>query len=164
MRFSGVEMTAQESLAEAEVSADQPAKDVVRIVQVQTDELEGLWPSVLPWLEGLIEEVSLARMTPDDWKKRIEENEAQLFVVWADLERKPLAVFVTQMDDYPRARVLSIPLLAGRERKRWEHLLHDVEAWARRSGCTQVEIPGRPGWGRIYPEYEARHVVFVKEL
>lgn len=39
-----------------------------------------------------------------------------------------------------------------------------IEAWFREKGCEFSEWSGRPGWERIFPEYQRHAVVLRKKL
>jgi hypothetical protein len=39
-----------------------------------------------------------------------------------------------------------------------------LEDIARTGGCIAMRIPGRKGWGRVFPGYEERYRVFEKPL
>jgi hypothetical protein len=72
---------------------------------------------------------------------------------------------VTDIQDYKNgwraARVLG---LGGKQMKRWIHLIKEIEQWASQWGCDAIEIVGRKGWGRMYPDYEPIEYVYAKEL
>lgn len=88
----------------------------------------------------------------------------QLWIAWDTQERDALAALVTEICDYPTRRVARALLLAGRQANRWRHLVTTLESWARGEGCAALEMVGRPGWGRLFPDYAEIERVFSKEL
>lgn len=74
-------------------------------------------------------------------------RQLQLWVVRCGAETR--ACGVTRIEDYPRARVCGMLLVAGKEMDSWLHFDKDIEAWAREQGCTAMEGPGRRGWERV---------------
>jgi hypothetical protein len=90
-----------------------------------------------------------------------------LSVVWCALEQdgELLAVCVTELTVYPSGRkVCEIVYGAGDEMHRWKSLLSVIEEYALAEDCNSVEIRGRPGWGRVFPEYQEVYRVLEKEI
>jgi hypothetical protein len=73
------------------------------------------------------------------------------------------AAAVTEITSYPQCRVLRFVLAGGdiEDIKAWEP---KIVEWARGLGCTQVEIFGRPGWERIFKDYQRLCVVLLKDI
>lgn len=59
------------------------------------------------------------------------------------------SVLVTQIQEYPRARVLQLCYAAGRlaDLEPW---LDAVLAWGKSKGCTKAVMIGRRGWERTF--------------
>jgi hypothetical protein len=75
-----------------------------------------------------------------------------------------MGVIVTEVLQYPNRKVCGVIQCAGKGLHEAKHLMADLEQWARNIGCSLMEIQGRPGWGRVYPDYREDFRVFVKEL
>jgi len=43
-------------------------------------------------------------------------------------------------------------------------LMEPLEGWARQNHCDAIEIQGRKGWGRIFPEYRPSLWCYTKAL
>lgn len=70
---------------------------------------------------------------------------------------------VTQVLEYPKARVLRI-WLAGGDLEEIKYFLPAADNYARSVGCSEIEVEGRLGWERVLTGYEKRRVILVKEL
>lgn len=117
-------------------------------------EIPEAWETVRPLIARALE--YNPRFTPEDIRERLIDGQAQLFVT-------PDTVCVTEIVNYPRAKVLNIFLVAGRMPVPY---LAAVEAWARSMGCAEIEETGRPGWEKALGTlgYQRRAVTMVKQL
>lgn len=75
-----------------------------------------------------------------------------------------LAVLVTEVHEYTSKRVCRLIQGAGEGLHRWKHLVDVIEKWAASAGCTAIEMHGRRGWGKVYPDYAPLYTVFAKEI
>lgn len=65
-------------------------------------------------------------------------------------EYAPLAVVVSGVRQYPRARVYEVPFIAGRKLSLWHKpLLATLDAHARVMGCTSIMGFDRKGWTKF---------------
>jgi hypothetical protein len=53
---------------------------------------------------------------------------------------------------------------AGHEKKRWLPYIKSIEDFAKEEGCSSVQIWGRRGWGREFPDYKLVQVKLEKAL
>lgn len=75
------------------------------------------------------------------------------------------ACSVTQVVNYPLARVLSILIISGSVSENWLRFERDFTDYARKQYCTQMEGYGRRGWQRLAPEgWEPVQVILRKKL
>jgi hypothetical protein len=76
-----------------------------------------------------------------------------------------LAALVTEIQEHVNGwKAARIIALGGRQMERWVHLISGVEEWAVSWGCDSLEIVGRKGWGKLYPEFEPIEYVYAKGL
>lgn len=59
------------------------------------------------------------------------------------------SVVVTEIREFPRAKVLHV-VLAGGTLKALEPMLEPLLNWGRAQGCSRVMMLGRPGWTRTF--------------
>ena len=94
-------------------------------------------------------------------------GDVQLWAVMDTREEnaKPIAAVVTELAKYPNGfKSCQVMLAGGGEMRRWKHLIATLEEFARDEGCDTIEIVGRPGWGRLYPDYREIERWFEKEI
>ena len=59
---------------------------------------------------------------------------------------------ITQIEEYPAAKVLQILWVCGRLPRSWRSILRTLERWGEAKGCSEVETGGRFGWERQLAE------------
>lgn len=102
--------------------------------------------------------------TPSDCYRKIEREQATLWVVEKDMEIK--AAIVTEILEYPACKTLNIWILAGKEFAAWADLVVAAEAYGRAQGCEWIEATGRPGLQRLLKEmgFNVPRVVCGKKI
>lgn len=118
---------------------------------VATADLPQVWPVVEPWLAR-----ACARPGSDieaaDLRGLCDAGSATLVLIGPG----PVAAGVVQVAEHHDGRRFAAILAVGGARARaWRHTLAEIEAGARRLGCTTVEWIGRRGWARLLPDYAA---------
>ena len=75
------------------------------------------------------------------------------------------AAIVTQIEQYPRKRVLEVMFLGGSDLRDWLDDAMDVLiAHAQQTGCDHLATLGRPGWARVLGARRTGDVVLVRPL
>ena len=115
----------------------------------------------LDWLEAALQGDPRATVTVT-----LADVEAERAQLWGILSGEELmAVVVTRILTFGSfCRALRIQLCGGEQLHSWKHLLPELEGHARNLQCHLVEIQGRRGWGRVFPEYRERSILLEKEL
>jgi hypothetical protein len=101
----------------------------------------------------------------DDILSAIKQRDMQLWVVHEDDELK--AVCVTEIRQWPQAKILTAIIVAGHDMQNWVHALDDtLTRYAVAHGCKAIEAHGRKGWRPTLSELGWRDVVvtYVKEI
>src|SRR5579859_3701051 len=123
------------------------------------DELDALWPRFEPLVRlGL--KYGVGRFTAEDVKASIADGRRQLWATVPDGD----CILVTQIDQYPQAKVGHIFLCAGRLPKAWREILFHVTEWLKAEGCRAVELNGRRGWARKLRDFHVPMILLRKEL
>lgn len=136
----------------------------VELLCLPPEEVHKAWPLLEPILARV---VSLTpKLELEDVLALTQSGDFQLWVMWDSAQRETLAVFTTELAPYPSGwKTVRINLLAGQEMERWTRILiSGIEQWAIAEGCDAVELVGRRGWGRVYPDYELIEHTFSKDL
>lgn len=111
---------------------------------VQTRLVAAVWDEVAPILKPAIE-IAAGRHTLQSTQDQLRSGYMQLFLAVRD--DKPCAVAVSQVVEYPSADWLVVLFCAGMELPEWgADGIAAIEDWARRCGCSGVEIVGSSDW------------------
>jgi len=115
---------------------------------IQPGELDEFWPIAAPMLELGLKHGTGNRWTVAALRKSIAENRCYLWLAWPGRD----CALVTQIEDYPAAKLLQILWVGGRLPENWRAILAALERWGVGQGCTEVETGGRFGWERQLAE------------
>ena len=122
------------------------------IFRVFPQNISGIWPQVSKVLAPAI------AMTPthndEDVRLACMSGRADLWVQWEEPIVESAAT--TEFVAYPRGMWLRIWLGACRSDKKQDSkgFLDAFKEWARVNGCRGLEIAGRIGWARRFPEFK----------
>jgi hypothetical protein len=115
------------------------------------------------WIESFLLMVDRFDWTLEDVRADLESGEAQLWGIKEGDE--VLGIWITKIQ---KSRSLTwgllwicagAPLDVGVEFYR-----RYTEPWFIEKGCDFIEIAGRPGWGKVFTDYNETARMFVKEL
>lgn len=90
-----------------------------------------------------------------------------LYQAWVYIEDgKIVALVVSRIEPFPTGlKVLWVETATGEHRERWQRLAVDtLEEFARGEGCGLIRLVARPGWQRVFRDYEVSHVLLDKRL
>jgi hypothetical protein len=133
----------------------------VSVTHVKVHELDDHWDEMVKLLStipGVCDRYTMA-----DIRKWHDAEEMQAWRIFDVDSGKTIAVFCTEAHDWPSKRVLAIPFIAGHDMERWLGFLPALERFAKDEGFDEVELSGRPGWGKV-TGYEERYRVFTKDI
>jgi hypothetical protein len=137
-----------------------PAEDVPRV-----------WGLVEPHLAKAF--ALSPKITSDSALEACMNERSQLWLIWApeDLAANGergvvLGGVLTDLcvyeSDLKACRVIGC---GGVEFERWgRKALEMIEKWALWEECTVVEMIGRKGWGRVFPDYAPVETTYAKEI
>lgn len=111
---------------------------------IQPGELDRFWPVAAPLLARGLEHGTGYRWTLPALRRSVAESRRHLWLAWPGQD----CALVTQIEDYPAAKVLQILWAGGTLPGNWRALLAALERWARAQGCSEIETGGRAGWAR----------------
>lgn len=108
---------------------------------------------VEPYLHG--------RMDAEDLLLLCEHDRMLLWIVTDD-DDNYIASIVTQVSEYPKARVITFVACAGKNMRTWLHAASVIiRDYAKKKGCTIWEIWARPAWKRVLSKYSVRELLTV---
>jgi hypothetical protein len=107
--------------------------------------VEQFWPHVVPLIERALRK-SESDLTTDHIKAKIDSGKSLLWIIW---DVALLGSGTTEIQKLENGRkVCVITTCAGRNHGIWEHVLNDIERYAKQEGCDAVRFYGRSGWIR----------------
>lgn len=125
-------------------SGDQEGAGRTTIWLVPTRLVAAVWDDVAPILKPAID-LAAGRHSIASTFDQLRSGHMQLFLAVSD--DKPRAAAITQVLEYPAANWLVVLFCAGKGLPEWgRDGIEAIEDWARRCGCSGVEIVGRAGW------------------
>ena len=140
-----------------------PLSSSVELIRVPEDGVSKAWPLAAPLLEKAVNRTE--KVTLSGLRESMILGDMQLWLVYDTKLNDVLAACGTELSTYvsgfKTARVL---LLGGLDLDRWSSLTANFEKWAKQEGCDAVEMVGRKGWGKIFPDYEPIEHWFAKEI
>jgi hypothetical protein len=125
------------------------------------DYIDGIWPSVEPLL--LRSYRKRDQNIPQTLRDDLRRGDRQLWVISRG-DVTILAAGVTSIFAMRSGFALKIEHLGGGSRQQWQHLLRELEAFARSRSCKKLMWEGRDGWKRLFPDYTVSAVVMEKRL
>lgn len=121
-----------------------------------------VWPQVLPHINRWLEADGI--WSAEGVKEELKAARAQLFMYVKDAV---LGIWVTRIDKPDGKLVGLVWGCAGDFITHKDEALAcfaGIEHWMKENGCEYVEICGRDGWSRIFPEYRKHAVILRKRL
>ena len=111
---------------------------------VPTRLIPAVWDEAATLLAPAIE-MAAGRHSLSSTLDQLRSGHMQLFL--AVKEDTPIAAAVTQVLEYPAASWLVVLFCGGKGLPEWgKDGIGAIEDWARRCGCSGVEVIGRVGW------------------
>lgn len=129
------------------------------VVPVISYDIAGVWGLIRPWMDRALAAEKVQLYGLGDIYRALLNKEMQLWLA-NDM------CCVTQIQNYPKAKVCVILLLGGEHPERWLDGIYVIEDWAKQLGCAETRVHGRRGWERLLKPYNYIHesTVLVKEL
>lgn len=123
--------------------------------------IDAVWREILPWVNAACLRVN-GRYEAEDVLGWLKDRNWQLWL--ASEEGVLIACCCTEIIKYPRRTYARVTLAGGHAMATWAHHMKDIEKWARIQGCDGIELGGRPGWKKIFPDWEQTNIFLEKEL
>jgi hypothetical protein len=131
----------------------------IEILWIGKGDVERVWPKVEPFLVS-----ALKRWLPvyfsADLLEMVKKDELQLWIITDTKKEILYGAGLTEIRNYPRAKILNLFMLGGKEMKRWVDQWSDaMELFARSQNCDFLQCSGRRGWARIKGAFESAVIV-----
>jgi hypothetical protein len=153
-------------MASVSVKEQKPPRiDNYLLLCVPPDQVEKFWPHV----EILISRAFLVGGgddTPNSTRQRLNDGKAQLWIVLDDRKAggELTAAATTELILTPKEKICVITSCAGKDLRRWDRFIADLEKFARDEGCAKLRIYGRRGWRKILSGYREPWITLEKSI
>ena len=141
----------------------------MNLVRIPIQELDKVWSMIEKDIKSALAYSS--QLTDSDFVFDLaKEGKFQIWVLWdkeqKKTEQKYFGVVVTELIKRKCGKVCHIYIMTGRQRHKWQHLISEVENFAKEEGCDMMELIARPGWQRVLNlfDYKRTHVVLEKKI
>lgn len=129
---------------------------------VHPDHFEHYWQLAATHLEKALPE-GMDIFNLDDVYSAIKDRKWVLLV--AEKDGQVDGASVIYFENYPRAKAVTILLIAGKRGVKWlDALFKLIDNIAEASGCKYIIGYGRKGWARRRPDYKATYLWYIKEM
>lgn len=131
-----------------------------KLVCVDPERIYETWPHV----EHLIRPAMIrsGEMIVLDVLRNLASKRFLMWLIW-DGEEIAGSV-ITELADTISGRICTIVFMGGKDRRRWLHLLKEIEDYARAEHCRAMRLYGRKGWKRVLRDYSETRIVLEKDL
>ena len=98
----------------------------------------------------------------------LKKGKFQMWIVWDKdkntIQEKYNGVCITEIIQRTLKKLCHIFIMTGKNRQKWQHLVKNIEDFAKDQQCDQLELIARPGWEKILKQfnYKKTHVVLEK--
>ena len=138
---------------------------MVKIIPIPPQEVPAVFPSIKELVLRSLE-YAHGNLNVDDVYSHLISSQTVLWLV-TDEKFNIQSFIITDVQQYPRRKVIRILLSAGKEMESWKKEATEAFiVWAKHIGASQIEVIGRKGWEKALNnlDYKFGHVVLVKEI
>jgi hypothetical protein len=135
-----------------------------QLICVAPDHAATIWPHVAHLIERAVMKGN-ADNTAQSIRESVESGRALLWIVWSGSEIVSAATTELLMMEAV-GKMCLITAAAGRDLRKWERFLAQIEMWAKAEGCDVLRFYGRPGWAHFLRKsgYQQPWFVLQKKL
>jgi hypothetical protein len=141
----------------------------MELVRIPVKELDKVWAIVEKDIKNALAYSS--QLTSSDFVlNKTKEGKFQIWVLWDKTKptsvEKYFGVVVTEIIKRQLGKVCHIYIMTGKQRHKWQHLVKDIEQFAKDEECQMMELIARPGWKKVLNNfgYNMTHVVLEKKI
>ena len=141
----------------------------MELVRIPTKELDKVW--------GLIEKdirkslLYSGQLSDSAFVlQTAKEGKFQVWILWDKKQKTTLdkyfGLVITEIIQKPLGKICHIYMMTGRQRNKWQHLIKDIEEFAKNENCLMLELIARPGWQKVLNNfgYKRTHIVLEKQI
>ena len=125
-----------------------PILSTMKLTSLNADQALANWSSISEMLEPALKYAE-GRITMDDVKQAVEDELSMIVIAWDPKSSDVYLAFACESAVYPTGRkCMNLALGGGSAVDEWRHLWPELKLLAKDLGFDQIELTGRPGWGR----------------
>lgn len=130
----------------------------LKIFQLPPETVGPLWSVIEPYVSSGAERSS-GRLTVQNLRDLLTSGTWQVWTVWEGNEC--LAALVTSLGvESSGMKSLELLIGSGKGREKWQReVIERLKKFAKDEGCGLFQMWARPGWHRIFPDFEKTHVM-----
>lgn len=126
-----------------------PIIRTAKLSMLTADQALANWPTVAGFLEKAIP-YTCGRITIDEVRGAIEQGMGVVVIAWDPKEGAVYAAYFCEVEQYKTGRKCwNVALCGGHDIEEWKHLWPVMKEIGKAQGCDQIELTGRPAWGRV---------------
>ena len=139
------------------------------IVYIPLKDIDKVWVLAKPYIDDALA-YSNGHHHSEHFKDLLKKGKLQLWLLWDNdkntIKEKMTGVVVSEIVIRSIKKVFHLPIVTGKNRQKWQHLIEKLEEFAKDQGCDCMELVARPGWQKILDKhkYFKTHVVLEKNL
>lgn len=139
------------------------------IVYIPVKDIDKVWVLAKPYIDDALA-YSNSHHHSEHFKDLLNKGKLQLWLLWDNdkntIKEKMNGVVVSEIIKRSIKKVFHLPIVTGKNRQKWQHLIEKLEEFAKDQGCDCMELVARPGWQKILDKhkYFKTHVVLEKNL
>lgn len=137
----------------------------MKIIPLPPQEVPVFFPKIRPLIEKVME-LTHGELTMEDLYRQLCEVKTILWII-SDETYNPKAFMITEVNQYPRKKVIRVLMLSGIEMAAWkESVIKTLTIWGKKIGATGIEVIGRKGWERELQAdgFKVIHTTLLKEI
>ncbi len=134
-------------------------KALSRPFMLTVTEIRSLWPRIKDFAQKIGDYSEKADAA--DYQSAALRGHCQF---WVDDVTSPNVLVITKIETYPKKKILKVDGAGGTKLSAWKHMITDLERFGRLNDCDEIEIWGRVGWQRVFPDYRLARVRLDKPL
>tara|TARA_R110002012_G_scaffold244125_1_gene418802 strand:+ start:104 stop:550 length:447 start_codon:yes stop_codon:yes gene_type:complete len=141
----------------------------MELVRIPTEELDKVWELIEKDIKQSL--FYSSQLTDSDFVlDTAKQGKFQVWILWDRKQKviinKYFGVVITEIIKRKLGKVCHIYIMTGRNRNKWQHLIKNIEKFAKDEDCLMLELIARPGWQKVLDNfgYKRTHVVLEKQI
>lgn len=136
----------------------------IELRKIDPETLGQIWNRIQPRMQSVYE-TSNGRMDAASTFALIHSGQMVMWCIYDEGTDEIYGLTGATIEQYETGvKALYLHFIVGKERKKWMHLLENIEEWGREMGCSKIEFMCRKGWQRELQDYNMTHMFLEKDL